>query len=309
MGAWRLKYGVTAAGLACLLAVYSVAQQIETREEASDRAQSSQIDRSETQQSDRSATQDTDRFGTAPRTAQLGQRDARAGGGQQSEVEKFLASCLLSKNEAEVEISQFAQQQVQNPQVKQFAQMMVQDHRQIAQKLQPLALMQGGAAGRTGGLRSPGASGQFGAQRQPGDTTQLPGSSGAAQTDLRTATNTAQAGGSSDASEAIQKLVQIDRQIVERSKEMVREELQQKQGAEVDKCYLGYQIGAHMHMLAALETIEQQQLGQLAQIAQEASPKVQQHLDQAKQLYEQLDQSGTRPGAARAQRPEPRTQR
>jgi predicted outer membrane protein len=298
---------VIAAGLTCLLAVYSVAQQIETREEASDRAQSGQIDRSQTQQRDRSTTQDVDRFDTAPRTAQLGQRDARAGG-QESEVEKFLASCLLAKNEAEVELSQFAQQQAENPQVKQFAQQMVQDHRQIIQQLQPLAAMQG-AGERTGAIRSPGASGQFDAQRQPSDTTRLPGSPGAAQRDLQSATNTAQTGGSSDAGDAIQKLVQIDRQIVERHKEAVREELQQKQGAEFDKCYLGVQIGSHMHMLAALETIEQQQQGRLAQLAQQNTAKVRQHLDEAKQLMEQLDQDGARPGAARAQRPQPRTQR
>jgi len=310
MGAWRTRFGIMAAGLCCMLAVYSVAQQIETREDASDRAESSQFDRAQTQQADRSATQDVDRFESGQATSRLSQRDAQVrAGSQDAAVQLFLANCLLAKNEAEIEISEFAQQRAQNPQVKQFAQQLVQEHRQLVQQLQPLAQAQRGAATRTNAAQSPGASGQFDAQRQTSDTTRPPGSSGAAQSGARTATNAViQAGGSEESSAAIQQLVQIDRRITERHKEAVREELQQKQAAEFDKCYLGAQVAVHMHMLAALETIEQQQQGQLAQVARQARPKVQQHLDHAKQLLEQLEQGSQRDGA-QAERQQPRTQR
>jgi predicted outer membrane protein len=75
---------------------------------------------------------------------------------------------------------------------------------------------------------------------------------------------------------------------------MVKEDLQQKSGAEFDKCFVGTAIAAHMHALAALEVISQQSQGQLAKVAQEAQPTVQQHLEHAKQLAKQLDsQSNT----------------
>jgi len=44
-----------------------------------------------------------------------------------------------------------------------------------------------------------------------------------------------------------------------------------------------------MKALAALEVIGQQTQGQLAQVAKQAQPTVQQHLDHAKQLMKQLE--------------------
>ena len=55
------------------------------------------------------------------------------------------AACW-QKNKCEVEFAQLAQQQSQNPQVKEFAQMLEQDHQKIVQQLEPLA---GGQAGQT----------------------------------------------------------------------------------------------------------------------------------------------------------------
>jgi predicted outer membrane protein len=128
-----LKTAATAAGLFGLLAACTVAQQA-TR----------QLDRPQTQPSERSATRQTDRDQSGRVTTQYGQRDnqGRAGAPSQ-EVEHYLANCLLIKNQAEIDIAEFAQQHAQNEQAKQFAQQMIQDHRQFAQKLQQLAGMQG----------------------------------------------------------------------------------------------------------------------------------------------------------------------
>lgn len=96
---------------------------------------------------------------------------------------------------------------------------------------------------------------------------------------------------------------------------MVKDEMQQKSGAQFDKGYIGWSIGAHTHALAALEVIGQQTQGQLAQIAQQAQPKVQQHLEMAKQIMKQLDgQAGGTASSAtgtenQAERPTSRTQR
>jgi hypothetical protein len=62
-----------------------------------------------------------------------------------------------------------------------------------------------------------------------------------------------------------------------------------------------------MQSLAALEVISQQQ-GELAQLAQQAQPTVQQHLDHAKQLAKQLEGTSQAGSQAERQTP-PRTQR
>jgi predicted outer membrane protein len=229
-------------------------------------------------------------------TAQF--RGTQPAAGQNEQVERFLAACLLEKNKAEVDLGQLAQQQAQNPEVKQFAQRMVEDHQQLVQKLQQLA---GTQAGRTS------AAGQLDARRQPADTTRPPGSPGAGQPD-RDADQGVTAGRTTgQQSGAINQLIEIERQIAQRHKEAVREELQQKQGAEFDKCYIGGQIAGHMHMLAALEVIEQQGPDQLRQIAQQAQPDVQQHLEHAKRLMKQLEGAGTT--RSQAERQPSRTQR
>ena len=66
--------------------------------------------------------------------------------GANQEVEQFLASCLLAKNQSEVELSQFAHEQAENPEVKQFALKMVQDHQKIIQQLQQFAGNQSGTS-------------------------------------------------------------------------------------------------------------------------------------------------------------------
>jgi predicted outer membrane protein len=293
----HLKTAVTAAGLLGLLAVAVVAQQ-----------DAGQLDRPRTQQTERSGIRQADRSQSGRVNAQFGQRDAQGVAGAHSqEVENYLANCLLMKNKAEIEFAEFAQQQAQSQEVKQFAQKLIQDHGQLVQKLQPLAGMN--AANRQSSTSTRVDNRQIDAQRDASDTTRLPGSPGAARNDQanQSLTATTQTAQQSQGGGALHQLTQIEKQIGERYKQAFKEELQSKNGAEFDKCYVGAMIGSHMHSLAALEVIGQQTQGQLAEVAQQAQPIVQQHLDHAKQLAKQLE--GTRPGA-QAERQQPsRTQR
>jgi predicted outer membrane protein len=301
-----MHWGVAAAGFMCLVAGSAIAQR-EAGERAATQSRDNISDRPITDQSEPSTQLQQDRVRTTQRT-RLGERNVqRQAGGQTQEVEKFLAGCLLAKNKAEIEFAQLAQQQSQNPQVKQFAQMLEQDHQKIVQQLEQLA---GGQASqtstRTDSQSQISASGQNDAQRQPSDTTRLPGSPGATQT-TRSQTQT-EAYGSQEMTGPIAQLAQIEKQIGERQKQAMLDELQQKSGAEFDKCYVGSQVSSHMQSLAALEVISQQQQGKLAQVAQQAQPTVQQHLDHAKQLAKQLESGGQPRSQAERQTP-PRTQR
>ena len=59
------------------------------------------------------------------------------------DVDRYLANCWAGHNKAEIEVSQIAQREAQDPKVKEFAQKMVQEHSELSRKLQPLASAQG----------------------------------------------------------------------------------------------------------------------------------------------------------------------
>jgi predicted outer membrane protein len=302
----RLRIGVVAAGLCCLLLGYAIAQQ----QQPAGQTRTRERDPSASGQTDRSSPLQIDRSTAERRTANYRGAQANASGANRA-VEHYLANCLLARNEAEVQLSEIAQQKAENPDVKQFAQQMIQDHRKLIEKLQPLAGMQGSA--KRGASDS--------STTRSSDTTALPGSPGAGQTippsgisttvpptgttaDAAASTTTREMSGGG----ALHQLGQIERQIGERCLQMARDELQQKSGAEFDKCYVGSAIGAHMQVLAALEVIGQQTQGQLAQVAQQAQPAVQEHLDKAKQLAKQLE-GPSGPRGSQAERQSTRTER
>jgi len=313
-----------------------LAQQTQTSQNGANQTRSSESSRSAAGQSDRSSTAQSGRA-SSQQAAQSNATTATVGQGR--EVEQYLTACLLADNQAEVELSQFAQQHAKSNEVKEFAQMMVQDHQKMIQQLQQLSGAQGSAgqsdqssAIRTGSGRADASSNSSGTQSSTGATSDASrsagstnsnnagaGTSGASNrttttaggtsaTDASgsTASSASPGGGSSvnslgaggaaatqvgGGSGAVHQLMQIDRQIVERKTQATREELQGKSGAEFDKGFVGTAINAHVHALAALEVIGQQSQGQLSQVAQQARPTVQQHLEHAKQLMKSLEGS------------------
>jgi putative membrane protein len=70
--------------------------------------------------------------------------------GQSGQVDKHLAKLLIAKNEAAIKLNEFAQQQAQDQQVKQFASQMVEAHQQLNQKLQKVAGQSRQSAGQQG---------------------------------------------------------------------------------------------------------------------------------------------------------------
>jgi predicted outer membrane protein len=271
----RLRVGVAAAGLSCLLLSYAAAQQVQS----TDQTRSNRLGAGAAGQSGRSTAQQADRPTLQRRTANYRGAQANAAGHGQV-IDRFFAGCLLAQNESEVQLSEIAQQKAENPQVKQFAQKMIEDHRKMIEQLQPLAGTSG-ERNRTSENRAlPGTSGASDTVQASGTTAGAPGAP-AIGTPNELANEGATAGATAS-SGVVHQLMQIDRQINEKCTQAAKDELQQKTGAEFDKCYVGSAISAHMHALAALEVIGQQTQGQLAQVAQQAEPTVKQHLEHAK---------------------------
>jgi len=310
----RWKVGLMSVGVCCAALTYAMAQQIQSSREP---GASGQTDRSPILQSDRSTTPATDQpYNSATRRTANYRGDQKALGGSSQAVDRYLASCLLFKNQAEVQLSEIAQQKSENAEVKQFAQQMIQDHRKLIEQLQPLAAMQRDTIRGTSGTRE-----TSDATTRTSDAPALPGSpdaspttspSGIAATPSTDTTKEVRTGAAvADrlaAGGGLHQLGQIEKQIGDRCLQMAKEELQQKSGAEFDKCFVASAIGAHMHALAELEVIGKQTQGKLAQVAQAAQPTVQQHLEHAKQLMAQLEGKANATGS-QAERSSTRTER
>ena len=239
----------------------------------------------------------TERMQNMPRTTTGTIQAPPTARGEAADVDQFFAACMLTKNQCEIEMARFAAERAQNPQVKQFAQTLINDHSQLLPKLQQLAGSQpnpldaertrmGGLATGVGADRDP--------ANQPSPTRQSTTTGTTGQTSATSSYGQAIGQTAAGGDTTVQKLIAIDKQIAERAKESFHEKLQQKQGAEFDECFVGAQIVGHMQMLAALDVLKNQSAGQLKQIAQEAEPKVRQHLQEAEKLAEQLRSSSTK---------------
>src|SRR4051794_13020290 len=130
---FSLRFGVGVAALSCLLLSYAGAQQGSSGSSqsgssgsgssASDASGSGsgQSGRSSAAQSGQGSSQS---LGQSARSRTANSGASSSASGSSSEVEQFMANCLLAENEAEVQLTQLAQQQAQSSSVKQFAQKM-----------------------------------------------------------------------------------------------------------------------------------------------------------------------------------------
>jgi predicted outer membrane protein len=301
---FRTGLGAVAVGLCCLT-LSATAQQTNRDLQGGVRPAAPQPDAANPQNpNDRAGTQQADRnrfqrgLQGQPYSANF-RGDQRTG--HSSAVENYFVNCLLKHNKAEIEMAKFASEQSQNPQVKQFADQLVRDHQAVIDKLQQIAGT-GTTVGRTNSDEL-GSTPRTDADRNAADPNRLPGAAIDATPGLNDRTTTGETAanrpGAAQGSTALNQVASIEEKIMDRCQQALREELQQKSGAEFDECFIGAQIGGHMHALAALEVLSQESQGQLKQIADEARPTIQKHLDHAKSLAKQL-KSGSQ--SAQAQR-------
>lgn len=220
--------------------------------------------------------------------------------GQGNKLDQHLAACLTLGNQEEIALAQFALERAQNPQVKQFAQMMIEEHQQAVSKLQQavpqlasLNLQLKGAQGA--GARSAGA------ERAAATST-----TGETATDQTASATSGQRGAAS--AQGDQQMLELGRAIKEECLALTQAELGRKQGADFDKCYMAQQVGAHIGMLAELKAGQRFASNQLKPILQEGAQMSEHHLAQARTIMEQLEASGGANPPQNAQRPATGTQ-
>jgi predicted outer membrane protein len=170
-----------------------------------------------------------------------------------------LVACLLIGNSNEVAVAQIAEQRSKNEEVRKFAKQMIDDHTKFIEKLRPYAGQYANIANHAGG----------------------------ATTTDRAATTQQARGGQID-------LVELKQKLGRKCLASVRKELESKEGAKFDHCYIGQQVGAHMQMVDTLEVFQEYVSPQLRSVLEEGTATTKEHLDHAKQLAEKMmDQHAT----------------
>lgn len=215
------------------------------------------------------------------------QTDAGARADHAGDLNQEIAVWILLGNEEEVALGQFAEQRAQHPEVKKFAQQMVEHHRQVISKVQQAAPETAGHHLQLKSTANP---------RGAVSTTTQPAQSGVRTASAETPVANQQANHPRQG-------VQLAQAIKQECLKLTEQELGQKQGAEFDKAYIGQQIGAHMGMLAQLRGSRQFAHGELQPIIEEGERMTQQHLDQAKQIMAQLKDQPDQRSAQSPQRP------
>jgi len=95
--------------------------------------------------------------------------------------------------------------------------------------------------------------------------------------------------------------ISIKKQIGQQCLTSVKQELGSKQGIDLDKCFMGQQIGAHMKVVDELKVLRNYASAQLRETLDKELQMAQTHLQQAKQIEQQLKD---RPSERVSRRPE-----
>ncbi len=212
-------------------------------------------------------------FSAAPRNvaATRGPANGVLAAGDLSEK---IAACLVLGNQEELALAEIAQQRAEHPEVKKFAAHMIEQHQAAVAKLQQAVPQVAGVA--------------------LGDTQH-----GSAQ-----AQKPAQAAGQTQPAQPSHEL-EMAKAVKQQCLQLTKQEMEGKQGAEFDKCYIGQQIGAHVAMLAELRGTKSYANPQLQAVISEGEKMATHHLEQAKEIMKALDaQNAT---SRTTQRPAPAT--
>lgn len=229
---------------------------------------------------------------TTPTTPPPVTQDPR-GAQSQTQSDSILATWLLVDSENEIAIARIGQQRATNPEVKQFAQKMIDDHGKIVQKLQPLASRGSARVGQAGTepRRTP-ETGNTGNPPTGTPTTGTPPAGTPPETG-RDPKGEYPAGTPRDAS-GVRAMGELDherlvRDLGRQCLASATKALQEKQGAEFDRCFMGMQVGAHMKAVDHIEVFRTFASAALKPTLDEGLKTMQAHLQHAKDLAKRTD--------------------
>ncbi len=205
------------------------------------------------------------------------------------ELTKFFATKLFLANHAEVEISQLAMKKASNEQVKQFAKMLVDEHKALNEKLTrfvPASIVK-----QTRDMRQ--------SQAEPttprDETTTSPLTEDVADAQPPTGdpatdrTTVMRPEFETGSNEVLDKLCEISQVACQNELTATREMLNKYSGHDFDMGYLGIQIACHTQLISELKAIDGVGNDEFQKLVRSATTSVEQHLTKAETLARQLE--------------------
>jgi predicted outer membrane protein len=213
-----------------------------------------------------------------------------AGSARASQSDQEIAAVKLAMCRNEVELAKLASQKAQSDEVKQFAAKMVKEHTEGCAKLEKWA----GSAGNAAVGRNPRATaGEF------GNAATRPATPDAAdradQPPVRPGAPGSPAGARSGADLARQPAashgldwVSIHQELAQQCLASAKQELEKKDGAEFDKCYIGMAIASHQHAVDADHVFMNHSSQAFQGEVEECLKTATSHLNEAKDIMKNL---------------------
>jgi predicted outer membrane protein len=207
---------------------------------------------------------------------------------QWQNADQTLATCVAIDNQEEVALAKFAQDKVRHEDVKKFTKMMVEDHQAFLQKLQKFSpeamrdefLNEQSASKRTESARSPSKSGVDQANATNAERPVI-------QQTNATQPTASRSGQALD-------FLQIHREIAQECLASSKEELGKKKDAELDQCFIGFQIAKHAAMKTKLTVLQRHASPELAQVFAQGAETSEKHLKEAVEIMKKLDNSDSK---------------
>ncbi len=217
-------------------------------------------------------------------------RDREGHEGSSANMDKHLADKLIGMSQGEIQLGNFALKHTQNPEVKKFAQMMVQAHTEFNNKLARYA---------SEGVWNENRSGASSDNRahQPETTTNAAdnkNSDNKTADNKSTETKSTENGGDQHGD----KMVQIGKDMGDQINTAIERELGQYQGNEFDRAYVGQQFWGHVVFIATAKAMDNH-IGsnELKQVVQEGEKAANHHLDETRKLIREISSNVARAGS------------
>jgi predicted outer membrane protein len=209
--------------------------------------------------------------------------------GQQARLsDGDIAAALIIANRKEIAISELAAEQADDDKVKEFAQKMVEDHKQFVQELERFT--------QTAGISSEQLTLDAGASRERRQSVQDRQQADTADPERALERTRQQAARpeldrSATAGQGGVEFVQLTQELAEESLQSIKNDLQEKSGKEFDQCFMFGQVMGHMHMADTLKVVSNHASPQLKQTVEKGHQKTKEHLEEAKKLAKDVDDS------------------
>ncbi|MGH7137670.1 MAG: DUF4142 domain-containing protein [Pirellulales bacterium] len=200
-------------------------------------------------------------------------------------TDEQLANWLLVDNRGEIQIARLAQEHASSDDVKDFAKKVIDDHAQLVEQLQQFA-------GQGRGTRQ---GGEYQATNQRSRVSQPTNNRNEQYVQPYAAGRGNQQPGGLN-------LVRLKQQLGQQCVASAEHELEQKEGDEFDKCYIGMQIAKHMEMLDTLKVFSRYASQELDELIEQAEQTTEDHLEHAKHLIKQLDNDSPSDKSSRSNR-------